>query len=186
MTEFLKSLFREFLLFVLLALVIILPFRLFIAQPFVVEGRSMEPTFENGEYLVVDQLTYRLEEPERGDVITFRYPKNPSLFFIKRIVGLPGEHVEVANGTVTISKDGETAFSLEEPYARDDLPGLPPFEKDLKEGEYYVLGDNRPESSDSRVWGILPKENIMGRVLFRLFPPQKFDVFPGEYHAYGS
>ena len=180
MLNIVKSLFREFLLFIVIAVFIIIPFRIFVAQPFVVQGASMEQTFHNGEYLVVDQLTYRFNEPKRGDVITFRPPQDPSVFFVKRIIGLPGETIEIRDGVVTIIKDGEEPFSLVEPYAEEDIKGLPVIRKTLKDEEYFVLGDNRSQSSDSRIWGVLPEKNIMGRVFVRLLPFQKAGFFPGE------
>ncbi len=97
----LKSEIWEFIKFSLLALLIVMPIRLWIAQPFIVQGSSMVPTFQNGDYLIIDEITYRFREPERGEVIVFRYPKNPSQFFIKRIVGLSGETV----GGIILAQD---------------------------------------------------------------------------------
>lgn len=176
---FLKFVLREVAVFLLLAVLIVIPFRVFVAQPFVVDGASMEPTYHNGEYLIVDQLTYRFSEPKRGDVITFRYPKDPSTFFIKRIVGLPGETVVVDNETVTITTPGVGTIQLVEPYAKFDGPLFGRQSLTLGSDEYYVLGDNRPRSADSRVWGVLPKENIMGRAFVRLLPINNIDYLPG-------
>ncbi len=172
------QLMKEFFTFVVLAVVIVLPIRLFIAQPFIVDGESMHPTFENGDYLIVDELSYRFEKPARGDVITFRYPGDPSIFYIKRIIGLPGETVAINRGIVSITEPGGTSFSLTEPYiAAEDAT----YTKTtvLGEGQYFVMGDNRPNSSDSRVWGVLPANDIMGRVLVRLLPPSELGLFPG-------
>lgn len=177
---FLKFVLREILVFLLLAVLIVVPFRLFIAQPFVVQGASMEPTYVNGEYLVIDQLTYHFNEPQRGDVITFRYPEDPSVFFIKRIIGLPGETVLVEDETVTITDPGVGTFELVEPYAKFDGPLFGRQSVTLKDDEYFVLGDNRPRSSDSRVWGPLPKENIMGRAYLRLLPLNNIEYLPGK------
>ncbi|MBL1434319.1 signal peptidase I [Candidatus Wolfebacteria bacterium] len=176
---FLKFLFREILVFLFLATLIVIPFRLFIAQPFVVQGASMEPTYMDSEYLIIDQLTYKFNEPKRGDVITFRYPKDPSVFFIKRIVGLPGETVVVDDETVTITTPGVGTIQLVEPYAKFDGPLFGRQSLTLGVDEYYVLGDNRPRSADSRVWGVLPKENIMGRAFLRLLPITNIDYLPG-------
>lgn len=138
----------------------------------------MSPTFQSGEYLIVDELSYRFEGPQRGDVIIFRYPRNPSEFFIKRVIGLPGETVDIANNKVTITtKSGET-MTLNEPYVKNTGDGGP-YHVVLPPGEYFVLGDNRPESSDSRVWGDLPRENIVGRALVRLLPLQTAGLLPG-------
>ena len=177
---FLNFVLREILIFILLAVLIILPIRIFVAQPFIVQGASMQPTFESGEYLIIDQLSYRLREPERGDVITFRYPEDPSVFFIKRIVGLPGETVVVDDDRVTITTPGVGTVELVEPYANLEGPLFGRQTLTLEEGEYFVLGDNRPRSSDSRVWGALPEENIMGRALFRLLPVTNIDYLPGQ------
>jgi signal peptidase I len=176
---FLKFVLREVTVFLLLAVLVVIPFRLFVAQPFIVEGASMEPTYLNGEYLIVDQLTYKFSDPKRGDVITFRYPEDPSIFFIKRIIGLPGETVVVDDETVTITTPGVGTVQLVEPYAKFDGPLFGRQSLTLGDDEYYVLGDNRPRSADSRVWGVLPKENIMGRTFLRLLPITNIDYLPG-------
>src|SRR5665213_3288873 len=115
--KFLESVLKEVVIFIVLAVVIVLPIRLFVAQPFVVDGESMHPTFENADYLIVDELTYHFEAPQRGDVIVFRYPGNPSIFYIKRIIGLPGETVHITNGTIMLTKTNGTNITLNEPYA---------------------------------------------------------------------
>lgn len=157
----------EFIKVVIVSVAIVLPVRAYIAQPFIVSGASMEPNFQDGEYLIIDELTYAFRQPARGETIVFRYPLDPSEFFIKRIVGLPGETIEIKNGSVLIN-DG----ALPEPYlplgARKET--LPNLKIRLDENEYFVLGDNRPRSSDSRFWGALPEEKIMGRALVRLWP----------------
>lgn len=132
-----KSEIWEFIKFSLLAIIIVIPIRLWIAQPFIVSGNSMVPNFHNGDYLIIDELSYEIRKPERGEVIVFRYPKNPSQFFIKRIAGLPGETI---NGII------------------------------LANNEYYVLGDNAPASSDSRYWGPVKSNLIVGRAFVRLWP----------------
>lgn len=172
-----ENFFTELLKFILIAAAIVVPVRLFIAQPFIVSGASMEPTFEDGEYLIVDELSYRFEAPERLDVVIFRYPRNPSEFFIKRIIGLPGETVRIADGEVSVRQENGETVRLDEKYAKSGGGGSSSFT--LGAGEYFVMGDNRPQSSDSRVWGALPRENITGRALLRLFPLPRFDLFPG-------
>ncbi len=172
--------FSEILHFALIALLIVLPVRWFIAQPFIVSGSSMEETFHNNDYLIVDQLSYRLDDPKRGDVVIFRYPIDTSKFFIKRIIGLPGETVSVDGQTVTIiNNEHPEGFVLSEDYAnigtKDNDTKIT-----LKENEYFVLGDNRDHSSDSRVWGILPSEDIIGRALLRLYPPTQASLMPGD------
>lgn len=174
-----ENFFTELLKFALIALVVVVPVRLFIAQPFIVSGASMVPTFLNGQYLIVDELSYRFEAPKRGDVIIFRYPKDPSQFFIKRIVGLPGETVVLANGDVSVQKTNGKSILLEESYVVNQGNGANQSYK-VPTGEYFVLGDNRPESSDSRTWGLVPRANIVGRAFLRLLPVQTIDIFPGS------
>lgn len=176
-----ESFIVEIFKFSILALVIVVPFRLFIAQPFIVSGSSMSPTFETGQYLIVDQITYRFEPPKRGDIVIFRYPNDPSKYFIKRIIGLPGEVVELANGETTIlDPTTNTTTTLDEPYLKrdrtDDHLSTP-----LASDEYFVMGDNRGASSDSRLWGPLPRADIVGRALVRLLPPTTFALLPGAY-----
>jgi signal peptidase I len=176
-----ESFIVEIFKFAILALVIVVPFRFFVAQPFIVSGASMAPTFETGQYLIVDQLTYQFEAPKRGDVVIFRYPNDPSKYFIKRLIGLPGEVVELANGATTVKDPGtNTSHTLEEPYVKTDLTD-DHLTITLSSDEYFVMGDNRGASSDSRVWGPVPRKNIVGRALLRLLPPKTFSVFPGEY-----
>ncbi len=177
-----ENFFTELLKFVLIAAAIVFPIRLFIAQPFVVSGASMEPTFHNGQYLIVDELSYRLEAPQRGDVIIFRYPKDPKEFFIKRIIGLPGESVTIAGDKISITRTDGTTLSLSEPYIVNHGNGSDNVYK-LTGDEYFVMGDNRPESSDSRVWGPLPRDNIVGRAFLRLLPVNAFGVSPGSTPA---
>ncbi len=166
--------------FALIALIIVVPIRWFIAQPFIVKGASMEPTFLNGEYLIVDQLTYRFEDPARGDVIIMRYPKDPSVYFIKRIVGLPGETVELQGKKIIIRGEADTEpiilneNFLSENRVRDEFSVY-----ELSTEEYFVMGDNRVESSDSRSWGALPSADVVGRALIRLYPLSRIDLFPG-------
>jgi signal peptidase I len=173
-----ENFFIELLKFAILAIIIVVPVRLFVAQPFIVSGDSMDPTFATGQYLIVDELAYHFEAPERGDVIIFRYPKDPSQFFIKRIIGLPGETVQIKDGDVFITKtDGQT-IKLSEPYVTN--PGNGPDQTTtLTANQYFVMGDNRPESSDSRIWGPVPAQNIIGRADLRLLPVQKAGFLPG-------
>ena len=161
----------EFIKVVVISVAIVLPIRTYIAQPFIVSGASMEPNFHNGEYLIIDELTYELRLPERGEVVVFRYPLNPSEFFIKRVIGLPGEKVEIKNGKITIN-----GLELAEPYLLANLETAPNVKMELTENQYFVLGDNRPHSSDSRFCGALPKEKLMGRALVRLWPIAKAGI----------
>ncbi len=167
--------------FAVFALIIVLPIRMYIAQPFIVSGSSMDPTFGNGNYLIVDQLSYRFEKPKRGEVIVFKYPNDPSKFFIKRIIGLPGEKVEIINGEVYIkSPSGTESLKLGESYVESDKRKYDNWSFSLGADEYFVMGDNRAASSDSRVWGALKEKFIVGRALVRLLPVTEASVFPGE------
>lgn len=139
----------------------------------------MEPTFDNGQYLIVDEITYRFGPPQRGDVIIFRYPKNPNEYFIKRIIGLPGEVVSIHNNSVSVTQASGTTVTLQEPYVVNQGDG-PDATYAVPQGEYFVMGDNRPESSDSRVWGLLPAQNIIGRAFVRLLPLQSAALLPGS------
>ena len=140
----------DFFKFIIITALIVIPVRLWVAQPFLVSGASMEPTFNNGNYLVIDEFSYHLRKPKKDEVIVFRFPDDTQKFFIKRIAGVPGE-------TVTIQGRETT----------------------LGENEYYVLGDNKGASYDSRMWGPVPEKLIIGRTLARLWPFGKIELFPG-------
>jgi len=145
----------------------------FVAQPFIVKGASMEPTFENNDFLLVDEFVYRFREPSRGEVIVFRNPRNEEEFYIKRIVGLPGEEVTIREGAVFV--DGKM---LEEEYVPEEMRSMPGDHRfELAENEYFVMGDNRLESSDSRSWGPLDEREIIGIVRVRFWPVEKLDLF---------
>ena len=160
----------EVIKIVILAAVIVIPIRYFIFQPFFVQGISMRPNFGNGDYLIVDEISYRFKKPERGEVIVFKYPKNPSQRYIKRIIGLPGEKVEVKDNEIIISNDLEAKTLDESDYLSSDVRTTGNIKISLSENEYFVLGDNRPFSSDSRRWGVLPEKYIVGRVYLRAWP----------------
>ena len=172
------SSFLEVFKIVIIALLIVVPIRYFIFQPFVVRGISMEPNFHSGDYLIVDEISYRFREPQRGDVIVFKYPKKPSQRFIKRIIGLPNETVEIDNGKVIVynpEKAGQVLNELEYLSLNQNTAGKSITK--LGPNEYFVLGDNRAFSSDSRRWGVLPVENIIGKVFSRVF---SFAAFAGK------
>ena len=171
----------EILRFSVIALIIVIPIRMFVAQPFIVSGASMQDTFHSGEYLIVDQLSYELRKPERDEVIVFRYPRDPSKFFIKRIIGIPGDTIDITGSTVRISNaEHPNGYILNEPYIKSMAAGAPVNEV-LGDREYFVMGDNRDQSSDSRVWGVLQEERIIGRAYLRLFPPTVFNYLPGAF-----
>lgn len=154
--------------------------RPFIAEPFVVSGSSMVPNFHNREYLIVEKLSYRFHQPERGDVIVFRYPKDPTQYFIKRIIALPGERVTVGQGQVTLfNNEHPDGFILDETYLSNQNMTLGrPELVELSGNDYYVLGDNRMYSSDSRVWGPLPKVDFIGKAWLRVLPLKQFGLVP--------
>lgn len=169
----------ETIKFAIVAFVIVWPIRAFVAQPFIVSGSSMVPTFENSQYLIVDQISYRFEDPKRGDVIVFRYPNDTSKFFIKRIIGLPGETIMIDGSKVSITtKDGEKV-TLDEPYVENESKNS--MKVETSETEYFVMGDNRAASSDSRYWGNLDKHYLVGKAFIRLLPFDAFGVNPGHY-----
>jgi signal peptidase I len=176
-----KGLLKDLFTLAFLIVVVVIPIRLFIVSPFVVDGDSMHPTFENLDYLIVDEIVYAFTAPARGDVIVFRYPGKPSIFYIKRVIGLPGETVSINHGSITVTTATGAKLALTEPYiVNEDAT----YTKDvtLNSGEYFVLGDNRPNSSDSRVWGPLRRKDIIGRVDLRLLPLSKSGFSPGAAH----
>lgn len=164
---------------VLISLAIIIPVRYFLIQPFYVKGASMEETFFDNEYLMIDEITYRFSEPERGDIVVFKYPQNPTQFFIKRVVGLPGERVEVRNGHVIIYNDTFPRGQVleEKEYLGEDTYTTGNEFVELKSDEYYVLGDNREQSLDSRRIGPIQRHFIVGRTWLRAWPFHKWRVF---------
>lgn len=166
--KYLPFVFEIFKIFVI-ASVIVLPIRYFLFQPFIVKGESMVPSFQPGDYLIVDEISYRFSEPQRGDVVVFKYPKDKSQKFIKRIIGLPGETIEIKDDKITV-RSGDNEKLLEEDYLSDSPIIYGTLNFNLGEDEYFVLGDNRGFSYDSRVWGSVSSENIIGKALLRLFP----------------
>ena|SRR3989344_3527285 len=174
-----SSFLGDTLRFALITLAIVIPIRFFIAEPFIVSGASMEPTFHNGEYLIVDRLSYHVREPERGEVIVFRFPEDPSKHFIKRIIGLPEEKVRLVGKSVFITNEEHPqGEEIKEEYIREN--GYNDLSITLGEDEYFVMGDNRNHSSDSRLWGALPQHFIVGRAYLRLFPIKTASYLPGD------
>lgn len=181
-----KSLFREaieLIPFIFMALAIIIPLRMFIAQPFIVNGDSMKPTFKSGDYLIIDEISYRINEPQRGQVVVFRLPSNTKRFLIKRIVGLPGETIAINGSKISITKTNQQSIQLNETYIEENFSSYGTWT--LKDNEYFVLGDNRNNSSDSRAWGILNKDLIVGKTFLRLFPLTNISFKPGEEDSDG-
>lgn len=181
MKNFFASLL-EVLEVALVALGAVFLIRSFLVQPFLVSGASMAPTFENGDYLLVDEISYQFREPNRGEVIVFRYPNDESTFFIKRIIGVPGDTVTFESGKVRITnKEHPDGTVLEEMYLPQGVVTNPrpgnATTFTVQPGEYVVLGDNRSYSYDSRDWGILKTDEIIGMVRLRLWPVDEFKVF---------
>jgi len=167
-----------------IALVAVYLIRTFIFQPFFVEGASMFPTFKNGDYVIADELTYRFRSPNRGEVIVFRPPQQANDYYIKRIIGLPNEEVEIKDGSVIIyNKEHPGGFILKESYLIDSqTPGDQKIS--LKDNEYYVLGDNRYASYDSRAWGSFTKDKIIGMVRLRIWPINSVKAFSEVNYEY--
>jgi signal peptidase I len=132
-----------------------------------VDGFSMEPTLRTGEFVIVNKLAYTLGEPKLGDVIVFHYPRDPEQEYIKRVIGVAGDNVQISNGQVMVN--GET---ISEPY----IAAAPAYESEwtVPENSLFVLGDNRNNSSDSHNWGTVPMENVIGKAVFVYWPPEKW------------
>lgn len=180
-----SSLVKEALIFlweiakvIVVSLAIIIPIRYFLIQPFYVKGASMEPNFFDHEYLIVDQITYRFSSPSRGDVVVFRYPRDPREFFIKRVIGLPGEKIIVKNNKILVySKEHEEGAVLEEQYLPEDVKNIGNVTETIGDDEYFLMGDNRSESLDSRVFGPIQRKSIVGKVFFRGWPLNRIGIF---------
>jgi len=169
--------------YTVVALGLALFIRFFIAAPYIVEGSSMEPTFAGWDYLIIDKIVYDIKKPQRGEVIVFTLPQDASRSLIKRVIGLPGETVRISDSTVTIvNASHPDGFALEEPYIDPkNATGGESVERTLGPDEYFVMGDNRRVSSDSRIWGNLPLADISGRVDARLFPFNEIGIVPGKF-----
>lgn len=171
---------KEIFRFAVLAVLIVIPIRVFIAQPFIVSGESMVPTFNDKDYLIVDEISYRFHDPKRGDVIVFRYPNDPKKFFIKRVIGLPGESIKISGNIITIyNEQNPEGFNLDEPYVKNI--SFNNMSQEIGPDEYFVMGDNRLHSLDSRSWGNLPAGNIVGKAFLRLIPINAIGYLPGSH-----
>ncbi|MFH1225849.1 MAG: signal peptidase I [bacterium] len=175
----------EIIKVVVISLAIIIPVRFFIIQPFYVKGASMEPNFYDHQYLIINEITYRFQGPQRGDIVVFRYPRDPNQYFIKRIIGLPGEKVEIKDGQVYIYNEqhpqgealNEDAYlSISAKTFGDELLQIGP-------NEYFVLGDNRSSSMDSRNFGPISADYLVGYAWLRGWPLDVLKVFrPPDYN----
>jgi signal peptidase I len=175
---------REWIQVIVVALIIALPIRYLVAEPFIVNGASMDPTFATSQFLIVDRLTYDFSAPKRGDVIVFEYPNDPSVYYIKRIIVLPGESFSIIHGQVFVANQGnpkgffvDSSFVAQDHESFDDMSTTT-----MDSTHYFVMGDNRAQSSDSRVWGPLDKHFIIGRPIIRLLPINTLSILPGEEH----
>jgi signal peptidase I len=158
----------DFIEILILLILVVVPIRYFLFQPFLVKGQSMEPNFHNYDYLIIDRISYRFKEPQRGEVIVFRPPFNDHVYYIKRIIGLPGERLIIEGEKIKIfNKENPKGFILNEDYLRGSHTSER-IEFTLGPDEYFVLGDNREVSYDSRKWGPIKRDRIVGRVLIHL------------------
>tara|TARA_B100000745_G_scaffold20507_1_gene14132 strand:- start:9533 stop:10168 length:636 start_codon:yes stop_codon:yes gene_type:complete len=176
-----KASIKNLIFFALIVVAIVVPIRTYIAKPFIVSGTSMYPAFNTWHYLIIDQLQYRFNEPQRGDVITFRFAQNKSQFLIKRIIGLPNETLYLKGTTVTVVNDAyPDGVILDEYYVKEENQKESDMVVNLGDNEYFVMGDNRRVSADSRYWGPLERERIVGRAYIRIFPLGAFGTNPGS------
>ncbi|MCX6759870.1 MAG: signal peptidase I [Candidatus Nealsonbacteria bacterium] len=169
---------------VVVALAIVIPIRYFLFQPFFVKGESMQPNFENGDYLIIDEISYRLRDPQRGEVIVFKYPQNESQLFIKRIIGLPGEKIEIIDNMIKVTKkDGQLLDLKETSYLSSSIQTAGNMNITLEDNQYFVLGDNRQFSYDSRRFGVVSKNEIIGKVFLRAWPFSSLGIFRAPSYA---
>ena len=168
--------FWEMFKIAVIALVIIVPVRYFLIQPFYVKGASMEPNFYDHEYLIIDEISYRLYQPNRGDIVVFKYPKDPKQYFIKRVIGLPKEKVSIKDGRISIN-DKQLTESYLPADTETNLPLRGYSDLTLGDDEYFLLGDNRDQSLDSRVFGPVKRDFIIGRTWIRGWPFNRLTVF---------
>jgi len=177
MKSFLYAL-KEILEIILIAVLAVGGVRYFLVQPFLVNGSSMEPNFESGDYIIINEISYRFREPQRGEVVVFHYPNNERTYFIKRIIGLPTERIVIKNSEVKIfNQDNPKGFVLKESYLPKIEKTAGDIDKTLGTDEYFVMGDNRDFSFDSRQWGTLKKSEIVGAAWLRLWPFDKASAF---------
>jgi len=183
--DFLPSFTKSFISFifevlkiVIISLAIIIPIRFFLIQPFYVRGSSMEPNFYDNEYLVINEITYRFSEPDRGDVVVINERDSMGEYIIKRIIGLPGEKVQITGGKVIIyNQDYPEGKVLKEEYLEKGTYTSGNVIVELEDDEYFVLGDNREFSLDSRSFGPVKKDDIVGYAWLRAWPVYKMKYF---------
>lgn len=181
--------FWEFIEAIVFALAIFVVVYLFLFQPNQVKGSSMYPTFKDGEYILTDKISYRLGQPKHGEVVVFKSPKNENVDFIKRIIGLPGDSVKISRGKVYLNGKlldeseylDQSVYTGPESFLAEDQDITVP------DGKYFVMGDNRPHSSDSRDFGPVTTDEFVGKVFFRYFPIDRFGkIDPAIYASEGN
>jgi signal peptidase I len=181
-TPFFQTTFGKFIenvLYILGAILLAIIIQAFIIRPFIVSGTSMDPNIKDKQYLIIDEVSYHLHGPQRGDVIVFKAPPQPAEYYIKRVIGLPGDTVKISHGKITISNTAHPAgFTLNEPYITHTMDDGGVYV--VPQNNYFVMGDNRSGSYDSRAWGMLPIANIRGRALLRLLPVNAITTLPGK------
>ncbi len=181
--NFLKAVFAFFIDFIetaIVALSIFVVIYIFLAQPHQVRGSSMYPNFTDGEYILTNKISYRFENPKRGQVIVFKAPHNGGYDYIKRIIGLPGEIIKISGGKIYINNHllNEENYLSSDVLTQNGLFLSEGKQFEIPDNEYFVLGDNRSQSSDSRDWGTVPRKNIIGKAWFRYWPINKINFLP--------
>ncbi len=173
----------DFLQSIVVVMAIMVMIYLFVMSPQEIKGASMEPSFVNGEYILTNKILFKLRDPERGDVVIFKSPSNPEIDYIKRIIGLPADTVSLKNNVIYVNDT-----KVEEPYL---AAGISIFggsylrenqEVIIPEGKYFVMGDNRPHSADSREFGPIPKEDFIGKAFLRYWPFTKLGLVPQPHY----
>lgn len=172
------SFFWEVVKVALISLAIIVPIRFFLVQPFYVKGQSMEPNFHDSDYLLIDEISYRFRAPVRGDVVVFRYPRDPAEFFIKRIIGLPGDRVVIRDNRVWVGVSGGDVKLYPEPYLKPSVATRGEYDVTVGKNEYFLLGDNREASLDSRSFGPIDTHALVGRIWVRGWPFDRWTLYP--------
>jgi signal peptidase I len=179
------SLLYEIVQFAALIIFVVIPIRVYVAQPFKVNGDSMYPTFHHKDYLVVDEISFRFRDPRRGEVIILKHPES-NRYLIKRVIGLPGERLRVTRDSVIVYNSAHPdGVTLDESYLENKGNG-PDREITIPEDFYFVMGDNRPYSSDSRAWGLLPADEVVGYAMLRLYPFNNISYLPGKKEVYSQ
>ncbi len=172
-----RKILWENLEMIFIAILIVAPIRYFLIQPFIVHGSSMEPNFYTQDYLIIDELTYRFRDPQRYEVVVFKAPNHKNQYYIKRIIGLPGETISIDDGQIEIAPPLKDSFLLEQDFLPNGLRTSGNLKLTLANNQFFVLGDNRLASYDSRNWGPVERNLIIGRVWLRLWPFKKIEAY---------